>query len=548
MLDMIRTLRSPRVRFAATAVTALSLLLAARAVPGAEVTGVPGEGAAEEEVLSSPSTYESEGQDLSVLSIQSRPEGARVFVDGEDRGTTPLYVRDLSEARHEVILYLPGRGAFRQVVEGRGGRIFVDLEAEEGLGIGFVSVLTDPSDARIDVDGRRVGLSPLELPLGAGRHTIHVSKAGFRDAEATVVVEAETRQDVNVTLQPREGALLVISSPAGAEVFLDGNAVGKAWEPLRIEDVEPGTHEIRLEKEGYNAWKKPGVRVRSGETATVLAALLPQRDYSWVRLYSNPTGARVWLDGKEMGTTGEDGLKFKAAKGAHSLRLEVDPAETPGYEPLRMTANFLDDEIDYAADPLRLPPVSQNFTQARALIERGQLEKALGFLDRVSPEHPSYAEARLMAVEILRELGRVQEIPTELETILGLPEQRNNPVLNLALGYWALEAAREASDAEAVDLLGRALEGLDRASQSVDLFPPDLRQPLILKTHYYAGIASEILFNLTAEKRYLKKGVQAWEIFFARLDAAPRALEAGWVEKARQHRRSMDFLAKKLEG
>ena len=118
----------------------------------------------------------------------------------------------------------------------------------------------------------------------------------------------------------------------------------------------------------------------------------------------------------------------------------------------------------------------------------------------------------------------------------------------MALGYWALEAAREASDAEAVDLLGRALEGLDRASQSVDLFPPDLRQPLILKTHYYAGIASEILFNLTAEKRYLKKGVQAWEIFFARLDAAPRALEAGWVEKARQHRRSMDFLAKKLEG
>ena len=243
---------------------------------------------AQEEVLSSPTTYRGEEQDLSELSVQSRPEGARVFVDGEERGTTPVTIRDLDEGSHEVILYLPDHGAFRQTVEGRGGRIFVDLESEKVLGVGFVSVRTDPPDARIDVDGQRVGLSPLEVPLEAGSHVVRVSKPGFKAAEASVEVGPEERHAVQLRLAPREGALLVISSPVGAEVLVNGKAAGTTWEPLRVEDVTPGTHSVRVQKEGYRPWEKNDVQVRSAETATVLAALQPERDYTWVRLFTAP--------------------------------------------------------------------------------------------------------------------------------------------------------------------------------------------------------------------------------------------------------------------
>lgn len=502
----------------------------------------------EEEILSTPSTFQAGEAELDVLSVGSRPEGARVFVDGEDRGKTPLELSDLEPGTHEVILYLSGRGAFRQTVEGRTGRIFVDLEAEKGMGMGLVSVETDPSDARVDVDGRRVGLSPLEFPLEAGRHTLLLSKDGFKDAESVVEVDPEGTHAVKVSLKPEEGAVLVITSPVGAEVLLDGKSVGKATEPLRVADVAPGTHAVRVQKEGYRPWEKTDLRVRSGETATVLAALLPERDYSWVRLFTEPPGARVWLDGTDMGVTGEDGLGFKASKGAHSLRLEADPVALPGYQPLRLTVNFADDEVDYSEKPLRLPQVDQNYTQAQALVERGQKEEALSFLARVPPDHPSYGEARLQMVDLLRDLGRAREIPAELRGLLDRPEYRNNPVLNTALGYWSLVAARDAGDAEATALLGGGLEALDRALQSVELFPAEERDALVLRAYYFAGVSSEILFSLTGEKKYVKKGAQSWEIFFARLELAPRALENEWIEKARNHRRTLEFLGKKLGG
>lgn len=508
---------------------------------------VPGETSGEEEVLSTPATFESGREQLSVLSIQSRPEGARVFVNGEEKGVTPLYVRDLEEGRHEIILYLSGFGAYRHVVEGKGGRIFVDLESEKGLGIGFVSVTTVPPDARIEVDGERIGLSPLEVPLEAGRHTVHLSKSGYKEADVIVDVAPEGRHAVDARLEPKEGALLVISSPTGAKVLLDGRSVGEVWEPLRIEDVAPGSHTVRVEKEGYRPWEKPEVRVRSAETTTVLAALLPERDYSWVRLYSEPPGARAWMDGRDLGVVGEDGLGFKASKGVHTVRLEVDPAVRPGYQPLQIALNFTEDEVDYRDNPLRLPPVDENYTNALKLIERGQKEDALGFLDRVPPDHPSYGEARLWVVDVLRDLGRVQEIPEELALLVSRPENQHNPVLNTALGYWSLVAAQDLGDAEATAVLVRGLEALDRATQAVEFFPKE-ETSLILKAYYYAGMTSEILFNLTGEKKYVKKGGQAWEVFFARLQLSPESLEGDWIEKARSHRQSLEFLAKKLGG
>jgi hypothetical protein len=454
----------------------------------------------------------------------------------------------LADGPHEVVLYLSGRGAYRQAVSGRAGKISVDLESGKGLGVGLVTVTTTPADARVDVDGHKAGLSPLEIPLESGRHTLHVSKAGFTDADLTVDVARDERKDVPVRLEARQGAILVISNPVGADVALDGKSAGKAWEPLVLKDVAPGLHAVRVSKEGYRAWEKSDVEVKSDHSTSVLAALLPERDYTWVRFYTKPAGAKVSVDGQEVGVAGEDGLAVKTAKGAHSLRFEVDPAVSPGFQPLQAAMTFSEDDIDFKANPIALPPIDENYTHGLSLIERGQKEEAIGFLDRVAPEHASYAPARLAVVGVLRDLGRIRDIPNELGTLLARPEYQNNAAINLAMGYWSLVAARDLPDTEAVPMLARGMEALDRAAQSMDLVPVDQREALAMKANYYAGIGSEILFDLTGEKKHVKKGSRAWEVFFAHVDTNPKALEETWIEKARRHRQSLEFLAKKLGG
>jgi hypothetical protein len=49
------------------------------------------------------------------LSVRSDPPGARVTIDGQARGTTPVTLRELPPGEHEVVLEAGGRQV-RQVV------------------------------------------------------------------------------------------------------------------------------------------------------------------------------------------------------------------------------------------------------------------------------------------------------------------------------------------------------------------------------------------------------------------------------------------------
>lgn len=66
------------------------------------------------------------------------------------------------------------------------------------------------------------------------------------------------------------GSLQILSRPAGAQVLIDGRAVGKT--PLTIPDVAAGPHEVRLELPGFNRWATT-VDVQAGKPSRVAASL-----------------------------------------------------------------------------------------------------------------------------------------------------------------------------------------------------------------------------------------------------------------------------------
>jgi hypothetical protein len=67
-----------------------------------------------------------------------------------------------------------------------------------------------------------------------------------------------------------EGALSVVSRPAGARVFFDGHPVGTT--PMTLSKVSAGSHVVRLQSEGYVTWSG-AIQVVAGEVNRVTASL-----------------------------------------------------------------------------------------------------------------------------------------------------------------------------------------------------------------------------------------------------------------------------------
>ena len=112
-----------------------------------------------------------------ILSIESRPSGAEVFLDGTALGRTPLrevVVKGKAESlRLEKPEFLP---------------LVVELKKEDRE-LSFrlqsapfpVTVATDPPGAEVFLDGRPRGLSPMVLEIpGEGSHQVRVQLMGFQ--------------------------------------------------------------------------------------------------------------------------------------------------------------------------------------------------------------------------------------------------------------------------------------------------------------------------------------------------------------------------------
>ena len=153
---------------------------------------------------------------------------------------------------------------------------------------GRITVRTTPAGARVLIDGRDVGKTPLTIPnLNRGTHSVRVSRDGYTTIERRVSItttQPTSTLSLNLTraatpprpaqttaTTPRETtSLFVESRPTGATVFIDGKRVGTT--PMSLSSVTVGAHAIRLELAGFRPWTS-SVRVVAGEKNRVAASL-----------------------------------------------------------------------------------------------------------------------------------------------------------------------------------------------------------------------------------------------------------------------------------
>jgi hypothetical protein len=170
------------------------------------------------------------------LQVESSPTGARVIIDGRDRGVTPLTVEDLLEGSHAVVIE-SSAGSVRRTAAITADRT---TEIAEAIYSGWLHV-SSSIELQISLGERGIRLDERnQALLPPGPHEIRVENPRLA-YHGLYQVEIEPGKTASISVVPPRSTLSVTASAPG-EVFLDGQHVGEL--PLIDHPVDLGTRDI----------------------------------------------------------------------------------------------------------------------------------------------------------------------------------------------------------------------------------------------------------------------------------------------------------------
>ncbi|HET9269262.1 MAG TPA: PEGA domain-containing protein [Vicinamibacterales bacterium] len=236
------------------------------------------------------------------LEIGTNPDGIAVFIDGTNRGNTPLTV-NLAAGAHvvELVTETDRRQVPVTMKAGTHMSHFIEMPKAAAGGVGDLMVRTNPSKASVTVDGKPYGQSPVTVKgLTAGKHrvTLENESSSFTD---DVVIEAGATASLVVPMtKPSAGANLsgwiAINAPADLQVFEGGRLVGSSRTDRIM--VAVGRHDLEMVNEALGYRSTRTVDVGAGQVATVR----PDWPKGTLALNALPW-AEVSIDGERVGET-----------------------------------------------------------------------------------------------------------------------------------------------------------------------------------------------------------------------------------------------------
>lgn len=266
-----------------------------------------------------------------------------------------------------------------------------------------------------------------------------------------------------------DSAVVLESSPNGADVLVDGRVVGQT--PLRLSSRPwPLRREAAVSLAGYRAWSG-AVEAGLGQTGRVQVPLEPLP--ATLALVSNPPGAVVQVDGRVVGQTPLE--LSDLAPGRHAIALMLD-----GYEPW-------DDAAELAPGGRLLSEV-----RLRPLVLPPLLAASLA-----SPPATLIPPAAPPAVPPPTEpaAGRPASAPPGPEPIPAILPPHPGPLLApLAIMVENAPAARPQSGLVAADVVYEALAegGISRFMAVYFGDEPTTVGPVRSARHYFVNLASEL--------------------------------------------------------
>jgi PEGA domain-containing protein len=250
------------------------------------------------------------------LILDSNPTGAQILIDGEAHGATPATMT-LRAGAHVIELRGPNaasRSISVAVPAGTQVSQYIEIGRNRPT-TGRLSVRTNPTGARVSVDGVAKGTAPVTLDeVTPGEHTVVVSTRDGDSVKQTVTVEADTTASLVVPLTVGGSAPLfgfvAVAAPIELQLFENGQLLGSSQSERVM--VAAGSHQLDIVN------KALGFRVtRIVQVTPNKVVAIPIKLPTGSMAVNAVPWANVFLDGVDLGETPIGNLQTTI--GSHEL-------------------------------------------------------------------------------------------------------------------------------------------------------------------------------------------------------------------------------------
>ena len=280
------------------------------------------------------------------LNIACEPNGADVFLDGRDVGSTPLTIDTLSSGNYTLVVQKDRYGTLDTTVNIQDGRT-TQITSPLRANFGVIAISTEPSGVNVRLDGPETlsGKTPLTEKAKPGLYILSVVDERYAAPTRQLSIPAGDSVSINLgTLNRKTGILKVFTEPIEADVFLDGLPLGKS--PIVLDTIPTGSHlvEARLKKHvsdsqtivvSNNAVTQVDLSLRAGGAIVIISGVSGDGHL--------PDDATIRVDGETVSGSRLDGL----APGNYLLSINV-----PGHQAFRRNVKVVGGEttrVEYTA-------------------------------------------------------------------------------------------------------------------------------------------------------------------------------------------------------
>jgi hypothetical protein len=225
---------------------------------------------------------------VGTLVVESEPRGARVIVDGSDRGEAPLSLERLREGKHRLRLETAGYEAWEAPFEIETGRE-TKLGARLGARPGAIEVIAKPA-ARVRLDEGDYEDAPhVYEGLLPGQHTLQFVALTYAnrfyegDGDMQVTLSPGQRSIIRKEFSPAHSKMSIQGAPKGSTLFLDGAVAGAADTASAFGEgltMESGIYQAKIVAPNGQGWTQElrlYANAGSNTAVSAMCNILPRR-------------------------------------------------------------------------------------------------------------------------------------------------------------------------------------------------------------------------------------------------------------------------------